>query len=99
MSKGLRTPLTTVLWFLSNEFGSEISARTASYTDEILASAKVSELDQTGERLNEIVVAAQEFSFKEFGGPMSRVPVLGVLLNRVKISKEKAIARFEVVKT
>jgi uncharacterized protein YaaN involved in tellurite resistance len=82
-----------------HEFGSEISARTASYTDEILASAKVSELDQTGERLNEIVVAAQEFSFKEFGGPMSRVPVLGALLNRVKISKEKAIARFEVVKT
>ena len=80
------------------EFGSEVAERTAQYTNEILQQAHTTDLDQTGDRLTEIVIAAQKFDLDSLQGTVSSIPVVGKLLKHFARSKEKAIARFESVK-
>jgi uncharacterized protein YaaN involved in tellurite resistance len=80
------------------EFGREIAERSTAYTDELLSSAKASDLDETGERLTEIVLAAQEFNLNALDNPMGRIPVFGGFLKRLSRSKEKVIAKFDTVK-
>ncbi|MAZ14903.1 MAG: tellurium resistance protein [Ahrensia sp.] len=79
-------------------FGSEVAERTAEYTDQILRHVRTAELDETGARLNEIVVAAQQFDLDSLDNATTRIPVLGGLLKRFSLTKEKALARFETIK-
>jgi uncharacterized protein YaaN involved in tellurite resistance len=81
------------------EFGSEVAERSAKYTDEILASARTSDLDDTGAQLNQIVVAAQQFDLESLDNSLTRTPLIGGLIKRFAMTKEKALARFETVKT
>ncbi|MBD9447296.1 toxic anion resistance protein [Rhizobium sp. RHZ01] len=80
------------------QFGQEIAERSAKYTDDILRSARATDLDQTGTKLNEIVLAAQQFNLDAIGSTQNRIPVIGGLLKRLARSREKAIARFDTVK-
>lgn len=80
------------------EFGVEVAERSAGYTDQILKSARLSDLNETGARLNEIVLAAQEFDLDSLDNQLSRTPLIGGLLKRFVMSKEKAVARFDTVK-
>lgn len=80
------------------DFGSEIAQRTSQYTDQILEKARTADLDDTGEMLTEIVLAAQEFNLESFESALARTPVLSGLLKRFSKSKEKTIGRFETVK-
>ena len=79
-------------------FGAEIAEKTSGYTDEILSRARTSDLDETGARLNEIVLAAQSFDLDSLKDNVSKTPVVGGLLKRLLMTKEKAIARFETVR-
>jgi len=81
------------------KFGSELAARTAQYTDQILSNTRSADLDETGAQLNQIVLAAQSFDLGSLDNTLARTPVIGGLLKRFSQSKEKAIARFESVKT
>ncbi|QKC82808.1 toxic anion resistance protein [Mesorhizobium sp. NZP2077] len=81
------------------EFGSEVAERSARYTDEILASARTGDLDDTGAQLNQIVVAAQQFDLESLDNSLARTPLIGGLIKRFVMTKEKALARFETVKT
>ena len=80
------------------EFASDIADSSGRYTDEILRSARTGDLDEVGKQLTQIVAAAQEFDFRSLDNPTARTPLIGGLLKRLMMSKEKAIARFDSVK-
>ena len=81
------------------EFGSEVAERSAHYVDDILVKARAIDLDKTGEQLNQIVAAAKAFDLNSFDNPLTKKPVIGGLVKRFAMSKERAVARFENVKT
>jgi uncharacterized protein YaaN involved in tellurite resistance len=81
------------------EFGCEVAERCAEYTDKILQSARTSDLDETGTQLTQIVVAAQQFDLDSLDNALSRTPLIGTLIKRFVTSREKALARFETVKS
>jgi uncharacterized protein YaaN involved in tellurite resistance len=81
------------------QFGRELAERSASYADAILAAARSTELEQTGRELNEIVVAAQQFNVDSLDNPASRTPIVGPLLKKFSLTREKALARFDTVKS
>jgi uncharacterized protein YaaN involved in tellurite resistance len=79
-------------------FGSEVADRTSGYADELLSKAKLVDLEETGQQLNEIVQAAQAFDLDSLDNRMSRAPVIGGLMKMFVRSKEKAVAKFDSVK-
>jgi uncharacterized protein YaaN involved in tellurite resistance len=80
------------------EFGKEVAGQTALYTDRVLAAAKLSDLAETGEKLQEIVVAAQQFDLDQIENPTAKTPFIGGLLRKFSLSKERSAGRFESVK-
>ena len=80
-------------------FGSKVTESSAQYTDEILRAARTTDLEETGSQLNQIVVAAQEFDLNSLDNELSKTPVIGGLLKRFMRTREKALGRFETVKT
>lgn len=81
------------------EFGSAAARRADEFTDAMLSKARPADLDETGKQLTEIVLAAQQFDVDSLDNPWGRFPVIGSLLKSVMMSKERAVARFESVKT
>jgi uncharacterized protein YaaN involved in tellurite resistance len=79
-------------------FGSEVAERSARYMDDILSSAKAADLEETGEQLNRIVAAAQQFDLDSLDGNRSRNSLIGGLAKWFAMSKEKAVARFATVR-
>jgi uncharacterized protein YaaN involved in tellurite resistance len=80
------------------QFGQEVAERSSQYADEILGTARATDIDSTGAQLNEIVIAAQQFNLSSLDDSTGRIPVIGGLLKRIARSKERAIARFDTVK-
>lgn len=81
------------------DFGQDVAARTAAYADELLDSAKASNLDVVGKQLNEIVVAAKGFNVSNQTDSWSAKPVIGAVIRVFSNSKDRMTARFETVKT
>jgi uncharacterized protein YaaN involved in tellurite resistance len=81
------------------EFGSAAAARADQFTDAMLSKARPADLDETGKQLTEIVLAAQQFDVDSLDNPWGRLPIIGSVLKSVMMSKERALARFETVKT
>ncbi|MEM7461505.1 MAG: toxic anion resistance protein [Pseudomonadota bacterium] len=79
-------------------FGSEVAENAAHYTDKILDSAKAIDLDSTGAELNRIVLTAQEFDLDSLPNRHSDSPLIGGLIRRFSMTKEKAVARFATVR-
>jgi uncharacterized protein YaaN involved in tellurite resistance len=80
------------------QFGHEVAERSSQYADEILGTARATDLDDTGAQLNEIVLAAQQFNLSSLDNSTGRIPIIGGLFKRIARSKERAIARFDTVK-
>ncbi|AIC26203.1 toxic anion resistance protein [Rhizobium etli bv. mimosae str. IE4771] len=80
------------------QFGREVAERSSQYADEILQTARATDLDGTGAQLNEIVVAAQQFNLSSLDSSVGRIPLIGGILKRLARSKERAVARFDTVK-
>ncbi|MDM9648889.1 toxic anion resistance protein [Rhizobium sp. S163] len=80
------------------QFGHEVAERSSKYTDEILGTARASDIERTGAQLNEIVIAAQQFNLSSLDSSAARVPIIGGLLKRLAKSKERAMAHFDSVK-
>jgi uncharacterized protein YaaN involved in tellurite resistance len=80
------------------QFGYELAEKSSRYADEILKTARASDLDSTGAQLTEIVFAAQQFNLSSLDDNLGRVPIVGGLLKRFARSKERAIAHFDTVK-
>jgi len=80
-------------------FGSEVAERATKYTDDILTNVRTAELEETGAQLNSIVIAAQQFDLDSLDNSSTRTPIIGGLIRRFTMTREKAMSRFESVKT
>lgn len=81
-----------------HSFGSEVAERAAQYTDDILTNVRTAELEETGAQLNRIVLAAQQFDLDSLDNASARTPIIGGLIRRFTMSREKAMSRFETIK-
>jgi uncharacterized protein YaaN involved in tellurite resistance len=75
-------------------FGQEIGKATSAYADTLLTQARSDDLEDLGGKLNEIVVAAQSFDLSSFDSRWARAPLLGPVVRKFILTKEKAVARF-----
>lgn len=81
------------------QFGQDVGAKTAGYTDTLLAQARSDDLGELGERLGEVMLAAQQFDLNGLDQKWSRLPVIGVVIRHIAVSKEKMAGKFRSVET
>ena len=80
------------------EYGKNIATQTASYTDELLSLVNHKDLDETGQKLNQVVQVAQQLNTASLLHPKKRSGFLGGLLNKVKTAKQSFEQNFQDTK-
>lgn len=79
------------------EFGRDVTTLTEGCSDEMLAHATPEDLEHMGKKLTEVVVIAKTLNCQGFDSK-STVPVIGSLINRFRLTKEKYVAQFMTTK-
>jgi len=80
-------------------FGREIGAAAAVHADETLERVRGADLEAIGAKLGEIVGAAQSLNFGALSGRRSSVPVIGGLIDRMRLKGNEVMRRFQDVRT
>jgi uncharacterized protein YaaN involved in tellurite resistance len=80
-------------------FGRELGTHTARHTDMLLEQVKSRDLDQMGAKLSEIVSAARSLNLGPLSDRRSKVPLLGSLIDKVKLKGEVVLTQFQDVRT
>ncbi|WP_186214461.1 toxic anion resistance protein [Burkholderia gladioli] len=78
-----------------SQWGREIGSHTASYTDDLLAEVNSKDLGEVGAKLSKIVVTAKSLGRHALSDSRSRVPLIGPVIDRFKMTRDKAIVHFE----
>ncbi len=81
-----------------SEYGKNIASKTSTYTDELLGLVKNKDLDQTGQKLNEVVQVAQQLNTSSILNPSKRSGFLGSLFNKVRGAKQSFDQNFDSTK-
>lgn len=76
------------------DFGRDVAAHTSEYTDKLLSLANKDDLEAIGSKLTEIVVTAKQINLNGLKN-RSNLPVVGPLINRFRMTKEKLSLQFE----
>lgn len=82
-----------------HSFGRDLGAHTAQQADALLEQVKSKDLDVIGGRLSEIVVAAKTLNMGSLSDSRSRVPLIGGLIDKVKLKGETFVVKFQDVRT
>ena len=80
------------------EYGKDIASKTASYTDELLELVKNKDLDVTGQKLNEVVTAAQQLNTSSILNKSKNSGFLGGLLTKFRGAKQNFDQKFNTTK-
>jgi uncharacterized protein YaaN involved in tellurite resistance len=80
-------------------FGREIGASASAHADETLERVRGADLEAIGAKLGEIVGAAQSLNFNALSGKRSSLPVIGALIDRVRLKGNEVLRRFQDVRT
>lgn len=80
------------------DFGQQVAKDTTSYADDLLKKARINDLNGVGEQLNNILVKAKDFNISSLENKWSRTPLIGGLIKKIALGKEKAFARFDNVR-
>ena len=81
------------------EYGKDIATTTASYTDELLNLVQNKDLDETGQKLNQVVSIAQQLNTSSILSPnKSSGGFIGSLLNKFKGAKQSFDQHFNSTK-
>lgn len=80
------------------EFGRAVSEQSAAFADQLLAAVKNTDLDDTGSKLNEVVLAAKQLNLNALSDRRSRIPFVGKYIDRFRISKERFVQQFNSTK-
>lgn len=80
-------------------FGRELGAGSAAHTDGLLEQVKSKDLDVIGARLSEIVVAAKSLNMGALSDKRSRIPLIGGLIDKVRLKGGEFVVRFQDVRT
>lgn len=80
------------------EFGKNIALKTASYTDDLLNLVKNKNLDETGQKLNQVVRVAQSLNTNMVLSPSKSTGFLGNILNKFRGMKTSFNENFNTTK-
>lgn len=80
------------------QFGREVAEHTSSYTDSLLDQVRNTDLDAAGEKLSEVVAAAQSLNVTAFARRRSRVPVVGRMLDKLLLRGKAAMSHFDTTR-
>lgn len=79
-------------------FGREVAAHTSSYADPLLDQITNKDLDSAGEKLSQVVTLARSVNINGLTQKRSRLPIIGGLINRIKLRGGNALARFDTTR-
>lgn len=79
-------------------FGREVAQHTAEYTDIMLGQVRATDLDTLGAKLTGIVTTAQSLNLHALSVSRSRVPLVGGLIDKLRLGKDEFMQRFKTVK-
>lgn len=80
------------------EFGRDVADHTSRYADTLLEQVRSSDLDETGTKLNQVVLAAKSLNLNALSDSRSRIPVIGRFIDRMKLTKDKFVQQFNTTK-
>ncbi len=80
------------------EFGRDVAEHTSRYADSLLEQVRSTDLNETGDKLNQVVLAAKSLNLSGLSDKRSRIPVIGKYIDRLKLTKEKFVAQFNTTK-
>lgn len=82
-----------------HQFGRAVGAETAQHADKLLEQVKSKDLDVMGQRLSDIVVAAKSLNLHSLSDQRSRIPLIGGLIDKVRLKGESVVVQFQDVKS
>lgn len=80
------------------EFGRDVADHTSRYADTLLEQVRSSDLDETGTKLNQVVLAAKSLNLSALSDSRSKIPVIGRFIDRMKLTKDKFVQQFNTTK-
>jgi len=80
------------------EFGRDVAEHTSRYADSLLEQVRSTDLEETGDKLNQVVLAAKSLNLHALSDARSKIPVIGKFIDRMKLSKEKFVGQFNTTK-
>lgn len=78
-----------------SQFGREVAEHTTEYADSLLDQVRNSDLNEAGEKLTQVVTIARQLNVDSLNATRSRIPVLGILIDRFLARKENFSAQFD----
>lgn len=82
-----------------HSFGRDLGAATTQQADTLLAQIQSKDLDVMGAHLSQIVVAAKTINLGPLSEQRSRIPLIGGLVDRVRLKGESLRGKFQDVRT
>lgn len=82
-----------------HSFGRDLGAATTQQADALLAQIHSKDLEVIGGHLSQIVVVAKTLNLGTLSEQRSRIPLIGALVDRVKLKGESLQVRFQDVRT
>jgi len=79
------------------DFGRQAGDKIAQYSNDMLGQVKSGHMDEIGGKLTEIVVLAKGVNLSDLKEQGSKLPLIGGLIDRFKLGKEKVLGRFETL--
>lgn len=80
------------------EYGKNISTKTSSYTDELLQLVQNKDLDETGQKLNQVVSVAQQLNSSNLLADNKKTGLFGFLFSKFKDAKQSFQVQFNSTK-
>lgn len=80
------------------EYGKNISTKTSSYTDELLQLVQNKDLDETGQKLNQVVSVAQQLNSSNLLAENKKTGLFGFLFSKFKDAKQSFQVQFNSTK-
>lgn len=89
----IRASLTDLAPSNVQSFGREVATKTTHFSSELLEQVRNRDLDSTGDKLGEVVRIARSLNLSKLGA-RSRLPIVGPLLDRMRVSKGELVQKF-----
>ena len=77
------------------EFGRDVAEHTSRYADELLDQVKNKDLEEAGDKLTKVVLIAKGLNMNALSDRRSKVPLIGPLIDRLRLSAGKVMSQFE----
>jgi uncharacterized protein YaaN involved in tellurite resistance len=84
--------------FAVTTWGKEAAEHTVAYADRMLEMVNTRDLDNAGDQLRNVLVTAKKINTSGLSINRSRVPVLGALIDKLKVKYSSAMAQFSTAR-